>query len=219
MDKIYHEKILTHTLQARFSPRALETIIAANLGQDSLRGLIGHPEYHFDDNAFAEGQAYIEKQRNIIFDCLRTGKSVEEAWRALGRLTHAVQDFYAHSNYVQLWAASLQPDGGATTMSNIAPLDKDILNDERLRSGKVYWLEVISFIPALRPLARRLLPKDSHAAMNLDTPLSGPLFPAAMAAARKRTLHEVDVILAEMTAEEKVRFLDVAQSPHTELPS
>ena len=218
MDKIYHEKILTHTLQARFSPRALEIIIAANLKQDSLSGLIGHAEYHFDNSAFAEGQAYIEKQRNIIFDCLHTGKPVEEAWRALGRLTHAVQDFYAHSNYVQLWAASLQPDDGRATMSDIAPLEEDILNDERLRSGNVYWLEVISFIPALRPFARRWLPKDSHAAMNLDTPLSGPLFPAAMAAARKRTLHEVDIILSEMTEEEKVRFLDAVQFPNTELP-
>ena len=219
MDKVYHQKILTHALQTRFSPRALEIIIAANLRQDSLSGLIGHPEYHFDDSAFAEGQAYIEEQRDIIFDCLHTGKPIEEAWRALGRLTHAAQDFYAHSNYVQLWAAALQPDDGRATMSNITPLAEDILDDERLHSGKVYWLEVISFIPALRPLARRLLPKDSHAAMNLDTPLSGPLFPAAMAAARKRTLHEVDVILAEITEEEKVRFLDTAQSPNTELTS
>ncbi|GAB4531105.1 MAG: hypothetical protein Fur0018_18810 [Anaerolineales bacterium] len=211
MDKIYHRQILQHALEARFTPQALEIIIAANLHQDSLSGLVGHPEYHFDDSAFEAGNTYIQKQRAIVVQTLRNHAPIEQAWRAFGRLTHAVQDFYAHSNYVHLWTAALRPDDGRETMSEIEPLEEDLLNDERLRSGRVYWLEVISFIPALRPLAKRLLPADSHAAMNLDTPASDPGFPAAMAAARKRTIYELERILQDLTPEEQARFLGMPQ--------
>ncbi len=207
MLKKYHRKILEDTLRERFSPHALEVIIEANLGQDNLAGLVGHPEYHFDDNAFEAGNAYIESQRGIIRRVLREGGAPEEAWRAFGRLTHAAQDFYAHSNYVRLWTARLTPQQSIAGMREIDPLDEDILADKGLRSGKVYWLEVISFIPALRPLAARMLPSNSHAAMNLDSPARGPLFPAALHAARKRTLHELEHLLAEFSPEEQARFL------------
>ncbi len=204
MDKLYHRKILKKAVGMRFAPRALDIVTEANLGQDSLSGLVGHPEYHFDDSAFEAGYAYMQAQREQIWRILRTGGPVEAAWRAFGRLTHAAQDFYAHSNYVALWTARLTPDAPP----DIDPLDEAVLASEALCSGKIYWLEVISLLPALRPLAKRLLPADSHAAMNMDNPAAHPLFFTAMSAARKRTIHELDLILAQCTPEEQARFLD-----------
>ncbi len=99
----YHRAITTQALGGFFSPPALESIIFANLGQDHwLYGQIGHPEYHFDQNAFPAGWAYIERNRMIFRSSLEAGGNAL-AHQALGRLTHAAQDFYAHSNYVTLW--------------------------------------------------------------------------------------------------------------------
>ncbi len=207
MLKEYHRQILERAVGERFSPSALKVVVRANLRQDNLPGQVGHPEYHFDNSAFEAGNAYLEAQRDIIRDTVRRKKDIRRAWRAFGRLTHAAQDFYAHSNYVRLWAARLTPQEGISAMRDINPLDEAILTDQMLHSGKVYWQEVISFIPALRPLASRILPPDSHAAMNLDEPGRGPLFVAAMAAARKRTVYELERLLAEFSPEEQARFL------------
>ena len=49
--------------QGDSATRALEAIISANLKQDRLLGLLGHDEYHFDSNAFAQSYAYLEEQR------------------------------------------------------------------------------------------------------------------------------------------------------------
>lgn len=64
-------------------------------------------------------------------------------------------------------------------------------------TGKVYWpVEALWAIRALQPLVKMLVPKDSHAWMNLDTPETGPLFPFAIEAAVKRTVVEFERTLA-----------------------
>ncbi len=73
MQAAYHIDITHQALRSCFSAPALAVIRAANLGQDSLRGQIGHPEYHFDDNNFQQGLAYIRYQRQLIHKAL-------EAW-------------------------------------------------------------------------------------------------------------------------------------------
>jgi hypothetical protein len=118
------------------------------------------------------------------------------AWAAFGRLTHAAQDFYSHSNYVALWLAQFPP-GAAPPPPGIDGLDPRLLRHPALASGFIYLPgELLSFFPALRPLARRLLPPDSHARMNLDTPAAGPLFAYSLVAARQRTQAEFDRTLA-----------------------
>ena len=103
MLKTYHRRITTQALSEFFAPQALEIVISANLGQDHwLRGQIGHPEYHFDQNAFLRGQNYMEQNRALILPALQAGDA-RSAQQAFGRLTHAAQDFYAHSNYVTRW--------------------------------------------------------------------------------------------------------------------
>ena len=90
----YHASITRKALKEHFSPRALDSIVAANLKQDNLNGQIGHDEYHFDNNAFKKSYAFIDEQRTRTISSLRE-MDVPAAWTSFGRLTHSVQDFYA----------------------------------------------------------------------------------------------------------------------------
>jgi hypothetical protein len=104
MHKDSHRLITREALRGQFGERALDAIISANVYQDRPAGQVGHDEFHFDNNAFAKGTAYLEKNRTEIRAALEKGDTLS-AWNAFGRLTHAAQDFYAHSNYVTIWLA------------------------------------------------------------------------------------------------------------------
>ena len=123
---------------------------------------------------------------------------IRSAWAAFGRLTHTAQDFYAHSNYIGLWLAQ-QPETIAPQEVN--PMDVDLINSPALRSGKVYLLEALTFIPPLKPLIMPLLPRDAHGWMNLDSPERGPNFRYAFQAAVKRTKIEFKRTTSELPGE------------------
>jgi hypothetical protein len=203
----YHRLLTRMALESHFSPPALETIVKGNLGQDRLSGQIGHPEFHFDDNAFAQGKAYLEEQRQIIREALVGSANPGTAWLAFGRLTHAAQDFYAHSNYAALWLARY-PAGQAPPPKSIEPLEPALLEDPHLRSGRFTLAELLSYIPFLEPLVRPLIPRDAHYWMNLDHPGRGPLFPYAYAAALKRTVVEFQSMAAALDSQTLSRFTD-----------
>jgi hypothetical protein len=201
----YHIEMMHLALGDMFSPRALEKIIKANLRQDRLRGQIGHDEYHFDHNAFDKSYAYIEEQRALTVSSLMA-KNVPSAWSAFGRLTHTAQDFYAHSNYIDLWLAR-QPDGA--TPSEVDSMDQELIHSRALRSGKVYYLEVLTFIAPLKPLVMPWLPRDAHAWMNLDSPERGPNFPYAFQAAVKRTRIEFEKTTRDLPEDLLRLFVDM----------
>ena len=170
MLRTYHRLITTQALSEYFSPRALEVIISANLGQDHwLHGQIGHPEYHFDQNAFLESWDYIKRSRAVIRTELETGQAFL-AQQALGRLTHAAQDFYAHTNYVTLWLERF-PDG-----QRPPPDEMDAFDEVLLRGADLL--------------------RDSHAWMNLDSPARAPGFAYAFSAAVQRTRYEYELTVS-----------------------
>jgi hypothetical protein len=205
MRRPYHRAITARALQAIFSPAALATVIAANLRLDSLPGQLGHNEYHYDGNAFAASQAFIEANRAGVRLALATGDAAG-ARRAFGRLTHTAQDLYAHSNYVRLWLEGF-PEAERPAPATIDPLVPAILESPALRSGKLYYpLEALSFIPLLRKWALPRLPPDSHAWMNLDGPERGPLFEYAFAAACARTRCEYGRTAAGLSAQQIALF-------------
>lgn len=174
-----------------FSNAAIEKIIAANLYQDRITAQIGHDEFHFDNNAFDKSHAYIEEQRAITIASLESD-DVSSAWAAFGRLTHTVQDFYAHSNYIKLWLAC-QTDGAIPASFEVDPVAPTLIESHMLCSGKIYLpLEAFSFVKLLKPLVMPLLPRDSHAWMNLDSPEQGANFTFAFHAAVKRTKLEFE---------------------------
>jgi len=206
MLKPFHIEMTRLALGEQFSSDALEKIIAANLHQDRLLGQIGHDEYHFDGSAFEKSYGYVEEQRALIVSSLTTN-DVLSAWSAFGRLTHAVQDFYSHSNYVDLWL-SCQSDGAVPTPSEIDPVDPDLINTPALRSGKIYPLEALNLIRPIKPLVKYLLPRDSHAWMNLDSPIQGSNFAYAFQAAVKRTKIEFEKTTLGFSEEMRRLFLE-----------
>ncbi len=182
----YHVEIVHTALGAHFSPADIEMITAANLGLDVLAGQIGHPEYHFDDSAFAAGEAFIRQQRQAVVDAVRRGDRAA-ALAAFGRLTHTRQDFYAHSNWVRRWVES---QGGVEhCQPDATPLCLDPVAVPGLISGRSsIFLYIVHHLPLLGPLFKRLyMPPQSHEAMNLDHPGRGPLFAFALAAAIAHT--------------------------------
>lgn len=202
MKEKYHRAITEQALRPHFDSTALEEIVRANLGQDAIRYQFGHDHFHYDNNAFAAGDAYIAEQRRSVVETLQAGKPASLARAAFGRLTHSAQDFYAHSNYTALWR---ERHPGAAP-NDIEPYLAEVVSDSRLISGRIYPpLEYFSFLPLLAPLVIPLLPRDSHAWMNKDDP-SRPDFAYAFAAAVKRTQHEMEQIRCALTQQQFSSF-------------
>ncbi len=203
----YHIEIMLNALGARFSPRAMSAIIYANVNQDRLSGQFGHDEFHFDNNAFEKSHAYIEEQCALTVSALQKNDA-RAAWSAFGRMTHTLQDFYAHSNYITLWLARFEGQTPPPS-SEVDPVDLTLIHSPNLHSGKVYYpFEILYFIRSTREFSLRILPKDSHAWMNLDTPEQGFKFDYAMQAAIKRTVIEYEKTTLGFSDELCRLFLD-----------
>ena len=203
----YHRDITTRALESVVSPRALQVIVRANVAQDGLHYQLGHDHFHFDSNQFDAAYAYMEQQRNHVRASLERN-DVDSAWQAFGKLTHAAQDFYAHSNYIPLW---LDLFAGATPPPppEVDPVSPQILGHPDLRSGKLYYpFEALTFLPLIGGLFVPFLPADSHAKMNHDGPDNSPLFDYIFHAAVKRTRFEFEKIISSLPPNSQTRFTD-----------
>jgi hypothetical protein len=70
-----------------------------------------HSAYHCDGENFDGAQMRLTELRNQVVLKLRNGRT-DEARRALGSALHTVQDFYSHSNWVELGNNKPHPDLG-----------------------------------------------------------------------------------------------------------
>jgi hypothetical protein len=208
----YHVSITRKAINEHFSQHALQAILRANLKQDDLlTGQIGHDEYHYDNNAIAASDRYIEEQRTLTHSALQND-NLPAAWSAFGRLVHTAQDFYAHSNYVDLWLSRFHNNGQTPLPpSEIDPLMGELVHSPGLHSGKLYYpWEVLAFIPGIKHFVIPLLPADSHAHMQLDSPARGERFAYAFEAAVKRTRYEFDTTVAGLSSGQEALFTDLA---------
>jgi hypothetical protein len=169
--------------------------------------MVCHDEFHCDIYAFEKTYAYFEQQRRIVISSLTTGDA-DSAWKAFGRFLHSVHDFYANCNYITLWVNRF--NGQALPPSpEIDAMDPNIINSPDLRSGKVYLpVEALYIFEKLRPFVLRILPHDSHAWMNLDSPEQGFKFDYAMQAAVKRTVIEFEKTTEGFSDEVSQLFFD-----------
>lgn len=202
----YHLSITRQALGPLVSPAALRLILKGNIQQDNLRGQMGHPEYHFDDNAFEQGYRYLADLQAEIIHELRVHKNLEKAWMSFGKLTHASQDFYAHSNYIDLWVEN-GGNSGEKSFSEKDILLPEILNDPKLISGRSYnpW-GLITILPWIGPIFAPLLPADSHARLNKDSPSRNVHFPLAYQAAVYRTIYEYNELIRQFDQPERDFF-------------
>jgi hypothetical protein len=77
----------------------INVIIGANLASDDNQD---RSAIHFDNCAFQEGSARIGRCWHRIFT--ESDRFSKNSLRAFGRLLHTVQDFYSHSNWIELHA-------------------------------------------------------------------------------------------------------------------
>jgi hypothetical protein len=189
----FHIEISQMALEKYFSKNIIEKIIKANTNQDRIKFQFGHDYIHFDSSAFSEGFDYISQQTKLLYESL-SKSDFDMAWRSLGRILHSWQDFYAHSNYVRIW---LQKTPNPEP-KNIDFKDQEIIGSPSLQSGKNYGLfEFLALLPMISILIKPLMPSDSHAKMNLDSPNSGPAFECAYFAAKSRTEYVIEQIINE----------------------
>lgn len=210
----YHIEITREAIGAEVSPRALDVILRANARQDSLRYQFGHDHFHFDSNCFEASHAYIEEQRSLVRSNLEHNDA-ESAWRAFGRMIHAAQDFYAHSDYIPRWLSRF--NGAPPPPSEVDPILPEIFHSADLRSGKLYYpFEVLAFIPILWKFVLPILPPDSHAHMNHDGPHTSTCFSHVFHAAVKRTRLEFEQTTIHLSRDLRSLFTDSVKTDHQE---
>ena len=88
----------------RLSRQELGQVLRSNILQDIHQA---DSQRHFDNCAMAEGAAYVGQQWNSIEAA--ANRRSDAALEALGRLLHTVQDFYAHSNWIEIQLAAAPP--------------------------------------------------------------------------------------------------------------
>lgn len=107
-----------------FSPKALEQIADANESVDSIAtgsAAIWHPERHFTNEDYRNSnQRIIDLRREIIQRVTSSSPDGQGARERLGWALHTLQDFYAHSNWVERGNSTVNYALGKTELPNPA---------------------------------------------------------------------------------------------------
>lgn len=91
-----------------YSAEAIAVLVKGNLDSDKKEsdapgGEWYSPPAHFDNETFSAGAARVRAKRALALESLSTcDHSV--SLEAIGRALHAVQDFYAHSNFITIYS-------------------------------------------------------------------------------------------------------------------
>ncbi|MFN7956371.1 MAG: HET-C-related protein [bacterium] len=93
-----------------------------------LQDIFLQPEsrVHFDNCAFDDGAEFVDEMVTVVREqgqmALKDSGARRQALLALGRALHTLQDFYAHSNYVELMDGSAPPGDPLESALPIVPL-------------------------------------------------------------------------------------------------
>lgn len=81
--------------------------------------------HHFDGEAFAAGQALVTSEFNSTVSALKK-KDAKAARQNFGAALHSIQDFYSHSDWVELGNRSPHPNLGppGQTIGNVSPINE-----------------------------------------------------------------------------------------------
>jgi len=175
--------------ESGFDAAAAEAVVAGNLRTDDVE--YSTPAAHFDDEAFSAGSERLRAREAAAVAAL--GDCDPAAAREeLGRVLHAVQDFFAHTNWVETHAESDPID-----LLNMADPAQDLRCDAKTHQGGLtsgYWPD------DQRPSPRKCI----HAELNKDTP-DRPFHEAA----RLRALAESKATVARLERAAASRFTAV----------
>jgi von Willebrand factor A domain-containing protein 7 len=131
----------------RFSHQALMEIRDANISTDSpippITGDFFIPEKHFDNEEFFASTTRLLNLKNYIISQITSpSPNGRNARIALGGALHTIQDFYAHTNWVEMGNTSIDTRLGRTTIPKPASTlvtspvnDPGVLLPTQLTSG------------------------------------------------------------------------------------
>lgn len=103
-----HEDLTKSTFtDAGFSAPAIKEIVGGNLITDKDEWTI--PYAHFDNEQFSKGARRLRDRFALATSAARSG-NFRESRAQIGRCLHAIQDFYAHSNFVENHSAESSID-------------------------------------------------------------------------------------------------------------
>lgn len=219
-----HQPITKEVLQnyhvdgvdGRFSDNAIEIIVGANRSVDNDQS---KTELHFDGENFIGGGKRVKTLKEDIIgrvqEALASGSTATQAIHTrLGGALHTVQDFYAHSNWVELEKQKnpgnemINKELGRGEISNVAdgntptcPTDASTLGGEGLKqltSGYYDGIISCSLPDGIKPgkCIHGPLLNSSCSGINKDNP-DRPNFDTARALAVKATEDYLDQILKE----------------------
>lgn len=108
------------TTQTKSMKKAMDDIASADAAVD-----VDHPlsaEHHFDSESFAAGQTLVISEFNSTVSALKN-KNAKAARQNFGAALHTIQDFYSHSDWVELGNRSPNPNLGRSgqTITNVSP--------------------------------------------------------------------------------------------------
>jgi hypothetical protein len=104
-----------------FTAQAISEIQKADADTDNASGLM-QPSYHFDDEQFvASSSRLIVMKSDVIEQITFAHPNGAIARRLLGGGLHTLQDFYAHTNWVELGNTGIDTRLGNTIIPNPAP--------------------------------------------------------------------------------------------------
>ena len=90
---------------------ASKGICDANHDTDFNKETISNPDFHFDSERFFQSNFQISFLRNQTLNALKA-EQFSRARRFLGFALHTVQDFYSHSNWVELYQPHIAQNMG-----------------------------------------------------------------------------------------------------------
>ena len=131
-----------HKLASEASVRCSDSLVHAQYRQDILKQF--DATAHFDNCAFKESCSLIESELaevKKVVDRKGAGENeANEAMSHLGKVMHLVQDFYAHSNWVELQHLAGLPFDNALVVPVWTPEGRQrLLSTKYLVSGYVWW--------------------------------------------------------------------------------
>jgi len=128
-----HEDISAEALRAtsrtidgedlRFTDKAILEIRRANR-QTDLSADFFRAYKHFDSERFGEASAHLQQLKTQVIAAITASSPDGERGRELlGTALHTVQDFYAHSNWVEIGRAGVNSSLGRSLLANPAATD------------------------------------------------------------------------------------------------
>ncbi|KAM9323903.1 von Willebrand factor A domain-containing protein 7 [Gastrophryne carolinensis] len=88
---------------------SMRQIVSANANMDFLNGTRNDPIRHFDSERVIQGNRLVLRAREELVRTMNA-KEYEGAREILGQILHALQDFYSHTNWVELGNTDVHPD-------------------------------------------------------------------------------------------------------------